>query len=59
MKMRLRHSEFGITAGFPSRSWRPTQITKAGANVTDNINVTSVPDLVMLDTLSVIVLFSY
>ena len=42
LKIRLRHSELGITAGRPSFSWRPTQRMKDGIRATPRIRVDSV-----------------
>lgn len=37
-KILLLHNEFGISAGLPRRSWRPTHRTNANMSVTERID---------------------
>jgi hypothetical protein len=54
VKIRLRHREFGTTAGLPSRSCRPTQYMKHGIKARDIMSVERVAGCLMLDPLSLI-----
>lgn len=54
VKIRLRHKEFGMTAGLPSRSCRPTQKMKTGIRASDTKSIDRVTGCFILDPLSLI-----
>lgn len=53
VNVRLRHSELGMTAGRPSRSWRPTQNMKAGMSTIESMSILKVEGLTMFEVLLV------
>ncbi len=57
VKAGIFQSEFGIRAGFPCRSWRPTHSTKPGTKTTATVIKVALSGSLILEELPVTLLF--